>query len=138
MTDSGEKDDFMSDLVNFNSPNLIGGVIGSHHVNFQLHHQQYHPTYNHGQRGGNVNHYYGGNGAGASGSSNSSDSGHNNSTSSGGDGDILADEDEMLLWRARRFVARWVLGANNVRRSFDNSSTGYLVSGFYEQCNMAL
>ncbi|XP_053690174.1 NAD kinase-like isoform X2 [Sabethes cyaneus] len=100
MTESGEKDDFMSDLVNFNSPGFVGGGMGSHH--FQHHHHQYHPLYHHGHRGGNVNQYYGGNGAGAGGSSNSSDSGHNNSASSSGDGDILADEDEMLLWRARR------------------------------------
>lgn len=86
MTESYEKDDYMSDLVNFNSP------AASHHYN--LHHL------NHGHHGGNVNQYYtsGGGGSSSTSSNNTSINGHN------ADGDIPAEEDEMLLFRARRLV----------------------------------
>lgn len=87
MTESYEKDDYMSDLVNFNSP-------ASHHY---LHHL------NHGQHG-NVNQYSSGGGGGSSNSSNiTSINGHATV-----DGDIPAEEDEMMLWRARRLVARFL------------------------------
>ncbi|XP_065091844.1 NAD kinase-like isoform X2 [Ochlerotatus camptorhynchus] len=80
MTESYEKDDYMSDLVNFNSP-------ASHHY---LHHL------NHGQHG-NVNQYYGSGGSTSNSSNTTSINGHATV-----DGDIPAEEDEMLLWRARR------------------------------------
>lgn len=83
MTESYEKDDYMSDLVNFNSP-------ASH---YYLHHR------NHGQHG-NVNQYqYGSGGSSSNSSNNTSINGH-----AIADGDIPAEEDEMLLWRARRLV----------------------------------
>lgn len=85
MTESYEKDDYMSDLVNFNSP-------ASHHY---LHHL------NHGQH--NVNQYSGGGGGSSNSSNITSINGHATA-----DGDIPAEEDEMLLWRARRLVDRFL------------------------------
>lgn len=111
MTESYEKDDYMSDLVNFNSP-------ASHHYLQHL---------NHGQHG-NVNQYHGGGGSGTSNSSyNTSINGHATV-----DGDIPAEEDEMLLWRARRLVGRFLQAhtvftmakkSSNCRMSDDNALT---------------
>ncbi|XP_058837581.1 NAD kinase-like isoform X2 [Topomyia yanbarensis] len=122
MAECWEKDDFMSDLVNFNSPSHgVGGVTASHNHHFlhqhHHHHHHRHPQHphhyhhhnhhnshtNHGQSGGNVNNYSGGSGsASASNSGGSTDSSHSSPFNESSDGDILADEDEMLLWRARR------------------------------------
>lgn len=83
MTESYEKDDYLVDLVNFNSP------ASSHH--HHLHHLS------HGHHGGTVNQYYGSVGGSGNSSNNTSINGH-------ADGDIPAEEDEMLLWRSRRLV----------------------------------
>lgn len=109
MTESYEKDDYMSDLVNFNSPVSSHNHHHHHHHNHhqhQHHHNLHHQT--HGHHGSNVNNYSGGGsgggGGGSSGSNSSSgNSSHNTSINGSNDGgDILAEEDEMLLWRARR------------------------------------
>lgn len=99
MTESYEKDDYMSDLVNFNSP------VSSHNHHHSHHHHNHH-HHSHGHHGGgNVNNYSGGGGGGSSGGSNSSSGNSSHNTSINGNdysGDIPAEEDEMLLWRARR------------------------------------
>lgn len=107
MTESYEKDDYMSDLVNFNSPVSSHNHHHHHHHNHHQHqhHNLHHQT--HGHHGSNVNNYSGGGsggGGGSSGSNSSSgNSSHNTSINGSNDGgDILAEEDEMLLWRARR------------------------------------
>lgn len=103
MTESYEKDDYMSDLVNFNSPVSSHNHHHHHHHNHhqhQHHHNLHHQT--HGHHGSNVNNYSGGEGSSGSNSS-SGNSSHNTSINGSNDGgDILAEEDEMLLWRARR------------------------------------
>lgn len=103
MTESYEKDDYMSDLVNFNSPVSSHNHHHHHHHNHhqhQHHHNLHHQT--HGHHGSNVNNYSGGGGSSGSNSS-SGNSSHNTSINGSNDGgDILAEEDEMLLWRARR------------------------------------
>uniref|UniRef100_A0A1Q3FXG4 NAD(+) kinase n=1 Tax=Culex tarsalis TaxID=7177 RepID=A0A1Q3FXG4_CULTA len=105
MTESYEKDDYMSDLVNFNSPVSTHNHHHHHHPHHH-HHSHHHQTHGH-HHGGNVNNYSGGGGGGggSSGGSNSSsgNSSHNTSINGSNDGgDIPAEEDEMLLWRARR------------------------------------
>lgn len=102
MTESYEKDDYMSDLVNFNSPVSSHNHHHHHHHNHHQHqhHNLHHQT--HGHHGSNVNNYSGGGGSSGSNSS-SGNSSHNTSINGSNDGgDILAEEDEMLLWRARR------------------------------------
>lgn len=101
MTESYEKDDYMSDLVNFNSP-----VSSHNHHHHHHHHHNHHHHQTHGHHG-NVSNFSGGGGGGSGGgsSSNSSsgNSSHNTSINGSNDGgDIPAEEDEMLLWRARR------------------------------------
>ncbi|KAL1380251.1 hypothetical protein pipiens_003607 [Culex pipiens pipiens] len=72
MTESYEKDDYMSDLVNFNSPVNVNNYSG------------------------------GGGGSSGSNSSSGNSSHNTSINGSNDGGDILAEEDEMLLWRARR------------------------------------
>lgn len=104
MTESYEKDDYMSDLVNFNSPVSSHNHHHHHHHNHhqhQHHHNLHHQT--HGHHGSNVNNYSGGGGGSSGSNSSSGNSSHNTSINGSNDGgDILAEEDEMLLWRARR------------------------------------
>lgn len=103
MTESYEKDDYMSDLVNFNSPVSSHNHHHHHHHNHHQHqhHNLHHQT--HGHHGSNVNNYSGGGGGSSGSNSSSGNSSHNTSINGSNDGgDILAEEDEMLLWRARR------------------------------------
>uniref|UniRef100_A0A8D8KEU2 NAD(+) kinase n=2 Tax=Culex pipiens TaxID=7175 RepID=A0A8D8KEU2_CULPI len=101
MTESYEKDDYMSDLVNFNSPVSSHNHHHHHHNHHHQHHNLHHQT--HGHHGSNVNNYSGGGGGSSGSNSSSGNSSHNTSINGSNDGgDILAEEDEMLLWRARR------------------------------------
>lgn len=103
MTESYEKDDYMSDLVNFNSP--VSSHNHHHHHHNHHHQHQHHNLHHqtHGHHGSNVNNYSGGGGGSSGSNSSSGNSSHNTSINGSNDGgDILAEEDEMLLWRARR------------------------------------
>ncbi|XP_055601315.1 NAD kinase-like isoform X2 [Uranotaenia lowii] len=102
MTESYEKDDYMSDLVNFNGPSFGSSIAGGGVERSILSH---HGGSLAGGRRGNVSYYYGAGGYGAANTSADSSSGissQNTSFNGTAEGDIPDEENEMLLWRARR------------------------------------